>query len=180
MLLGALARAEGLTDKADLRGCSIIRGKSTLIGVDLYELLERGNRNLNIPLLPEDTIYVNKDEEHTFYVLGEVRNPGVYSLGRQMDVIRGVSLAGGPTEDGALGNTRLIRRKGKETQVVAVDLAKVIDGELDDRRLLIASGDIVFVPRKGMAKFNYILRQITPALNTFIMGATLKELTEND
>ena len=180
MLLGALARAEGLTDKADLRECTIIRGKSTLIGVDLYELIERGNRNLNIPLLPEDTIYVNEDEEHTFYVLGEVRNPGVYSLGRQMDVIRSISLAGGPTEDSALGNTRLVRRKGEETQVVVVDLAKVIDGKLDDRGLLIASGDIVFVPRKGVAKFNYILRQITPALNTFITGATLKELTKSD
>ena len=181
MLLGALAMAEGLTDRADLRGCTIIRGKGTLIEVDLYELLREGNRNLNIPLLPEDTIYVKEDEEHTFYVLGEVKRPGVYSLGRKMDIIRGVSLAGGPTEDGVTNNIRLVRPRGKEIQVVNVDMDKILQGYQDAREFPIESGDIIYVPRKGIAKFNYILRQITPSLNTILLGVTLQELlNDND
>lgn len=180
MLLGALARAEGLTDRADLRGCTIIRGKGTLIEVDLYELLREGNRNLNIPLLPEDTIYVKEDEEHTFYVLGEVKRPGVFSLGRKMDIIRGVSLAGGPTEDGVTNSIRLVRPKGKEIQVTKLDMDKILQGYQDAREFPIESGDIIYVPRKGIAKFNYILRQITPSLNTILLGVTLQELLKDN
>ena len=101
-IMSALARAEGLTDAADLRGCKIIRGRGTLIEINLYELLKRGNKALNIPLLPEDTVFVNRDEEHTFYVLGEVARPGVFSQGGSMDVVRALALAGDATEKGSL------------------------------------------------------------------------------
>ena len=42
----------------------------------------------------------------------------------------------------------------------------------------IESGDIVFVERRGMAKFNYYLRQLTPSLNTIMIGASMKTLSQ--
>ena len=161
LLLSALARAEGLTDKADMRACTIVRGKGMLIEIDLYDLLRKGDQTLNVPLLPEDAVYVRADEEHTFFVLGEVKNPGVFPRGQDVDVVRAIALAGGYTEDGALQKVHIIRRtKPGEPELLDVDMSGLLKGKLVNSPPL-ESGDIVFVERRGMAKFNYYLRQVT-------------------
>ena len=176
LLLSALARAEGLTDKADMRACTIVRGKGMLIEIDLYDLLRKGDQTLNVPLLPEDAVYVRADEEHTFFVLGEVNHPGVFPRGQDVDVVRAIALAGGYTEDGALQKVHIIRRtKPGEPELIDVDMKNMFKGKLVGSPPL-ESGDIVFVERRSMAKFNYYLRQVTPALNTIVLGASLKTL----
>ncbi len=172
-LLAALARAEGLTDRADMRGCTIIRGRGTLIEIDLYDLLRKGDRTLNIPLLPEDAVYVKADEDHTFYVLGEVANPGMFPRGKAMDVVRAIALAGGNTRDARLGDVRVVRRiPGQQPVVLSIDLAGVLAGKAADNPA-VQTGDIVYVPRRGVATFNYYLGQLTPSINTVLLGATL-------
>jgi len=171
MLLGALAQAQGVTERADMRGCTIIRGKNTLIEVDLYALLREGNRTLNVRLEPEDTVYVRENEENVCFVLGEVVNPGVYPIKRRMDAIRAIALAGGPTEDGAKHKTRILRRNGSEIQVF--DFRELLRGEGDGTLLDIQPRDIIFVPRKHIAKFNYVLGELSPILNTIILGTAL-------
>jgi len=176
LLLSALARAEGLTDKADMRGCTVVRGRGTLIEIDLYDLLRKGDRTLNIPLLPEDAVYVKADEEHTFYVLGEVSHPGVFPRGQEVDVVRAIAVAGGETHDAQMSKVRVVRRgKNGQATVLMVDMDNVLKGRAADNPL-IASGDIVYVPRKGVATFNYYLTQITPSINTILLGATLQTL----
>jgi polysaccharide export outer membrane protein len=178
MLLGALAQAQGLSARADHRQCSIVRGRGTLIRVNLYDLLSKGNRDLNVPLLPGDTVYVPSDEEHTFYVLGEVNSPGVYSIGRDMNVVRALSTAGGPTEDGIVGKVRLIRRENGEARMFTLDVADIFKGK-SGVVLPVESGDIVYVSRRGIASFNYILRQISPALNTALLGFSVHDALED-
>jgi len=171
MLLGALAQAQGVTEAADMRGCTIIRGKNTLIEVDLYALLREGNRALNLRLKPEDTIYVRENEENVFYVLGEVMNPGVFPIKRRMDATRGIALAGGPTVDGAKHKTRILRRNGSEIQIF--DFRDLLRGDGTGTLIDIQPRDIVFVPRKHIAKFNYVLGEVSPMLNTIILGTAL-------
>jgi len=178
LLLSALARAEGLTDKADMRGCTVVRGRGTLIEIDLYDLLRKGDRTLNISLLPEDAVYIKADEEHTFYVLGEVARPGVFARGQQMDVVRAVALAGGETHDALLSKVHVVRRdKTGEAKVLTADMAGILGGHAAESPM-IESGDIVYVPRKGVATFNYYLNQLTPSMNTVLLGATLQNLNK--
>ncbi len=179
-IMSALARAEGLTDAADLRSCKIIRGRGTLIEVNLYELLKRGNKALNIPLLPEDTVFVNRDEEHTFYVLGEVARPGVFSQGGGMDVVRALALAGDATEKGALSGVKIVRRSAGKAEVLTVDVKTMLKGHGFGMGTPVLSGDIVYVPRNDIAKFNYLLEMITPSLNTVLLGATVESLTKRN
>jgi polysaccharide export outer membrane protein len=178
LLLSALARAEGLTDKADMHGCTIVRGKGMLLEIDIYDLLRKGDQTVNIPLLPEDAVYVKASEEHTFFVLGEVKNPGVYPRGESVDVVRAISMAGGYTEDGALQKVHIIRRtQPDKPEQIDVDMEALMKGRLASGPML-ESGDIVFVERRGWAKFNYYLRQLTPTLNTIMVGASLKTLSQ--
>ena len=180
LVLGALARAEGLTDRADLRGCTVLRGQGTIIEIDLYDLLRKGDRTLNIPLLPEDTVYVKASDENTFIVLGEVQRPGVFARGQKVDVIRAIAMAGGETKDGQLSQVRVVRReKDGPPKMYEVNVAGMLDGKIEYIPS-IESGDVVYVPRRGMATFNYILTQITPSINTILLGATLLNATSTN
>jgi polysaccharide export outer membrane protein len=178
-LLSALARAQGLTSKADLRGCTVMRGKGALIEVDLYELINKGNRELNLTLLPEDTVYVKKDDERMFFVMGEVKHPGVYSRGKRMDVVRAIATAGGTSENGQIDSIRIIRRHGAEAEVFKVDLSDILHGRPNGDVIPIESGDIVYVPKKGIAVFNYMLRQITPSLSAYYLWNSVSESTDD-
>lgn len=179
VLLDALARAQGLTEKADMHGCTVVRGDGMLIEIDLYDLLRKGDRSLNIPLLPEDAVYVKADEEHTFYVMGEVAHPGVFPRGQDVDIVRAVAMAGGDTKDAQLHDVRIVRRdKAGQAVVLEVDMSRILDGKASVP-LSIQSGDIVYVPRKGVATFNYYLSQLTPSINTVMLGATLWSMQQN-
>ena len=178
-LLGALSRAQGLTDGADLRACTVVRGKGILFEVNLYDLLEKGNRSLNLTLHPEDIVYVSANEENLFYVLGEVRSPGVFALGEKMDSVRALAAAGGPTEDGILSEVRLIRPGDEGAEVITMDFARVLNGRSNALGTSIRAGDIVYVPRRGVASFNYVLRQITPSLNVLLLGDALSEIGQD-
>jgi polysaccharide export outer membrane protein len=149
-----------------------------VIEIDLYELLRKGDRTLNIPLLPEDTVYVKADDEHTFYVLGEVNHPGVFPRGQEVDVIRAIALAGGETHDAQLSVVRVVRReKSGPPQIFEVNVAGMLKGEAEYIPS-IESGDVVYVPRKGIATFNYFITQLTPSMNTILLGATLVSVTK--
>jgi len=175
-LLGALSRAEGLTTDADMRTCKVVRGKGTLIRVNLYELLEKGDRRLNLPLQPDDTVYVSANEENLFYVLGEVEHPGVFPLGEKMDVVRAIAAAGGPTEDGVLTNVRVVRQRDGAAEMIAVDFHSILDGRPGKPADTIRSGDIVYVPQKALARFNYLIRQISPSLYLILAGDAISKI----
>ncbi len=180
LLLSSLARAEGLTDKADMHGCTVLRGKGMVIEIDLYDLLRKGDRTLNIPLLPEDTVYVKANDEQTFYILGEVKNPGVFARGKAVDVVRAIAMAGGETHDAQLNNVRVVRReKGGEPKMYEVNVASIIKGEAKYIPS-IEPGDIVYVQRMGIATFNYYLTQITPSINTILLGATIVNIRKTN
>ncbi len=179
LLLDALARAQGLTAKADMHGCTIVRGNGMVIEIDLYDLLRKGDRTLNIPLLPDDAVFVRADEEHNIIMMGEVARPGVYKLGQDMDVIRAIAEAGGETRDASLRRVHIVRRdKNGQASALEVDVDQIQYAHNIDSPPL-ASGDIIWVPRKSLATFNYYLNQITPSINTIMLGATLQSLKNN-
>ncbi len=181
-LLGALARAQGLTDNADLRGCTIIRGRGTLIEVNLYDLLRKGNRQLNLPLLPEDTVYVKSDDDNTYYVLGEVGHPGAYPRTQNVDIIEAIARAGGLSEDARKQNVKLIRRRdeGAPPQITTYNLDQFFKKSRSSDTPAVERADIVYVPTRRVAGFNYILRQITPSLNLYLLGESVAETADGD
>lgn len=178
-LLGALSRAEGLTSSADMRSCKVVRGKGMLLSVNLYDLLEKGNRSLNLALQPNDTVFVSANEANLFYVLGEVERPGVFALGEKMDAVRAIAMAGGPTEDAVLSEVRVVRQAEAAAQVFVVNFERIVAGRADSPPETVRSNDIIYVPRKALASFNYVLRQVTPSLNLLLLGDSLRDLGDD-
>ena len=176
-LLEALALSGGLPTRDKtifLSKCSIIRGNDQIIWVDLVQLLQKGNLKLNVKLRNNDIIHIPESTDAAVFVMGEVKNPGSYQIQTSgLSLLDAINLAGGATENGNVNEIRLVRNM-EEGNVMVVDLMDFVEKGDYTKNALLKDDDIIFVPQKGIAKFNYYLRQVDPLLRTFISGALLK------
>jgi polysaccharide export outer membrane protein len=93
-----------------------------------------------------DTVLVPRG--NTFLVLGEVKSPGVYVLGRQTNILEGITIAGGFTDKASPGRTRVIRTMGSgQQQVIYVDMNDVIKRNQRDKAIPLQENDVVVVPQ---------------------------------
>ena len=78
---------------------------------------------------------------------GGMEEPGIYPVGQGLTALSATVLAGGFTDFASLGRAKIVRtaRNGR-TEVVKVDLGKILKGELPD--LALRDGDRVDVPRR--------------------------------
>ena len=113
-LLEALARAGSLTEQAGgeivvLRASAdqtapgpLAPGQSGVaeLGRTSVQQLRSGALVTNLALRDGDTIFIPRAEP--IFMLGQVRNPGAYTVQSGLTILRAISLAGGTT---ALGST---------------------------------------------------------------------------
>jgi polysaccharide export outer membrane protein len=169
----ASAGALPILDKqATLTRCAIMRGRDKLIWVDLKALLN-GDPDYNLRMKRGDIVFIPDSADTSVHVMGMVAKPGAYRLTPRMTVLDAISQAGGPTEDAKPSQIGLYRAGAAEIQVI--DFAELIDPA---RRVNfgLQDGDVIFVPRNGLADFGYLMRQIAPGLSVLTIGATVKGL----
>lgn len=144
-LVEALTRAGGAESATSSGEVAIVREKDPRapvspegdepIRVNLREL-EAGGRVGNIELRDGDTIYVLRAE--SFYVFGEVKNPGAHSVRESLTVLQALALAGGATVDAALNRIKIVRMENGERK--EIKNAKLTD--------LVKAGDTIIVPER--------------------------------
>jgi polysaccharide export outer membrane protein len=166
-LLRAIGQANGLM--ADGNGlmpqrCAIIRGKETLLWIDLDQLLRDGDLSLNVDLIPGDVVHVTADTQRLIYVLGEVNRPGMYPLRNGLSAIDAIALAGGVTEDSDDDGIRVLRPS--ENQTEEFDYDEFMDGDFLQNRVL-AQGDVIFVPRHTLAEVGWVFEKLAPLAQIF-------------
>jgi polysaccharide export outer membrane protein len=103
-------------------GLPFVAPGSEVFRISLLEL-QSGNPEKNITLRAGDTVYFPKAAQ--VYVMGSVARPGPYRYQEGMTVLQALTLAGGATERGSAGRTKVIRivdGKKVEKKVKATDL----------------------------------------------------------
>jgi polysaccharide export outer membrane protein len=120
-----------------------------LVKVNINNLL-RGNFGNNALLQPGDI--VNIPPSDVFYVAGEVKAPGSFSLKEGTTLRQAISLAQGTNYNAAMEKAIIFRDdpSGKR-QEIPVDIAAVMKGKKDD--IPIFANDIVIVPNSRMKSF---------------------------
>lgn len=110
-------------------------------------LLEEALREKYENQLVSNEVIVSVIESHfTYYVEGEVRNPGIHVSFRQLSVLEAIIAAGGINKlTGKMKKVVVIRRKGNKYKHFELDLAAVIDGK-NDSAFVLESYDIVSIP----------------------------------
>jgi len=114
---------------------------ATTLRINLRKLLD-GDFSENVLVQDGDTIFIPKVTG--FFVLGEVRKPGAYSIDKDTTILEAIILAGGFTERAAPSGTKLLRKRIDGTQeTIEVDLSGVA---LRARETLLSDGDTLLIP----------------------------------
>ncbi|KAB2919310.1 MAG: hypothetical protein F9K22_15280, partial [Bacteroidetes bacterium] len=108
------------------------------------------------------------------FIMGEVTNPGGYTVNSYSTIFSSLFAVGGPTVNGSLRDVRLIR----DNKVVAkVDLYLYFTGAEKNTDVRVQNNDIIFVPtRKSTVYIRGDIRR--PGVYELLPGEQLKKLTE--
>jgi polysaccharide export outer membrane protein len=117
---------------------------------------------------PRVTVVIEDYKSQHIFIVGEVRNPGTFSLTRPMTLAEALALAGSPT--GNAGSVAIVRRRttgepskgvtqaGTGVTEIRVDLAALQQGVLTNNPAL-RDGDTIAVPRSApVYVFGYVGR----------------------
>lgn len=80
------------------------------------------------------------------FVTGKVKSPGQYRIGRYVDVLQAIALAGGLTTFADSKNIRILRRIGAEETTYRFNYSQVQKGRQLQQNILLQPGDTVVVP----------------------------------
>jgi polysaccharide export outer membrane protein len=119
---GASSQAEPAPTDSGIPGLPFVAPGSEVFRISLLEL-QSGNPEKNIALRAGDTVYFPRAAQ--VYVMGSVSRPGPYRYQEGMTVLQALTLAGGATERGSSGRTKVVRIVGGkkvEKKVKATEL----------------------------------------------------------
>lgn len=94
----------------------------------------------------EVTVSVDKVSGYTIFVLGEVNKPGQFTLGRYVDVVQALTLAGGTTPYASERSIQVLRRQDGKEVVYRFDFRDIKRGRNLEQNIVLQSGDVVVVP----------------------------------
>lgn len=94
----------------------------------------------------EVTVAVEEISGYTIFVLGEVEEPGQFTLGRYVDVVQSLTLAGGFTPYASSRKIQILRRQNGEEVTFPFDFRDVSRGQDLSQNIVLQSGDVVIVP----------------------------------
>jgi len=98
--------------------------------------------------VPEAEVTVSVDEisGYTVFVLGEVKEPGQFTLGRYVDVVQALTLAGGTTPYASESKIKILRRQDGREVVYKFSFSDIERGRSLEQNIILQSGDVVVVP----------------------------------
>jgi len=92
------------------------------------------------------TVSVVEVAGYNVFVIGQVNAPGQFVLGRYVDVMQALTLAGGLTPFANSDDISVRRREGSREIVYPFDYGAVQSGDNSQQNIVLRSGDVVVVP----------------------------------
>ncbi len=95
---------------------------------------------------PVVSVAILKIGSQRVYVVGKVQKPGEFPVGRYVDVLQALSMAGGLTPFADANAIRVMRRDGDKQIVLPFEYNRVVRGEKLEQNVQLRAGDVVVVP----------------------------------
>ena len=95
---------------------------------------------------PVVTVTVKKIQGLKVFVMGRVGKPGEYMVGRYVDVLQALTLAGGLTPFAKEDKIKVLRKQGGKEVVIPFDYSEVKKGKRLEQNITLRSGDVIVVP----------------------------------
>lgn len=122
-------------------------GEVQTAGKTVVEIREEVTKRLE-KFIPDAAVSVTliKVGSQRVYVIGKVNKPGEFPVGRYVDVLQALSMAGGLTPFADSNDIRVMRRDGARQIVLPFEYGRVVRGEKLDQNIQLRAGDVVVVP----------------------------------
>lgn len=95
---------------------------------------------------PVVTVSVKKIQGLKIFVTGRVGKPGEYMVGRYVDILQALTLAGGLTPFAKEDKIKVLRKQGGKEVVIPFDYSEVKKGKRLEQNITLRSGDVIVVP----------------------------------
>jgi polysaccharide export outer membrane protein len=118
--------------------------------IELKKVMDVTDPASTIEVWPGDHVSVERERPDVYYVLGEVKSPGGYTLRRgheELTVLRALAVAGDATGVAKKSKAMIIRKDPKAPQgreEIKLDLKRILAGRSPDP--VLQANDILFVP----------------------------------
>jgi len=136
----ALVRPDGGVS-FPLAGDFIVAGKTAEQVRD--ELTTRLSKFVPEPVV---TVSVVRVSSYRIYVLGRVNKPGDFQVGRNIDVLQALTLAGGMTPFASEDGIRIIRKIDGRSTSIPFQYSRIRKGGDLSQNITLKSGDVLLVP----------------------------------
>ena len=111
------------------------------------------------------------------YIWGQVRNPGLYIVPDNTDLLTLISSAGGPTENAKLSKIRIIRSTIDGEKVINIDMKEYLETGQTEIIPILKPGDTVIVSGSTYYAFTKAvnwLSQIAVILSVYVAISNIK------
>jgi polysaccharide biosynthesis/export protein len=143
----AIAGAGGIASGTEPAECAvtILRANGKRFTLKLADVLS-GSQEANKPIESGDSVTVEAQETMPVYVMGKVKNPGLYRIRKDnAGVMEALTLAGGSLEDSALSHVTITHLNGPPE---VADLGPAILQGKSGANPRLNPGDLVTVPEE--------------------------------
>ncbi len=124
-----------------LAGDLIVAGKTATEVRE--ELAKRLSKFIPEPVV---TVSVVRVSSYRIYVLGRVNKPGDFQVGRNIDVLQALSIAGGMTPFASEDGIQIIRKVDGKPISIPFEYSRVRKGGDLSQNITLKSGDVLLVP----------------------------------
>ncbi|MEW6742812.1 MAG: polysaccharide biosynthesis/export family protein [Planctomycetota bacterium] len=119
---------------------------------------------------PQVNLEVKIQTSQRIVVLGEVRSPGVYTLaGGSAHLTEAIGMAGGFTLDADQAQVLLLRKQHGEMARHTLDFEQITEEGKLSNDVLVARGDVLYVPPTGLANAERWCRKVEALLRPVIL-----------
>jgi protein involved in polysaccharide export with SLBB domain len=175
-LLEMVSKAGGPTRDANLREVHVRRRDGQSIALDLNRAIFQGDLSQDIILDAGDLIFIPtlSAEANRVYVFGEVKEPGLYTFtGNEIRIFDAISKAGGPTVFATEESSKIVRGDVTHPEIISVDIKRLVEQGDQTQNVILASGDLVYVPRRFWGDVNVFWQRIKPLFELIIAPARI-------
>ena len=92
------------------------------------------------------TVILLKAQNYKVYVTGKVNKPGDFVIGKPVNVMQAISMAGGLTPFASPGSIVVLRTMGAKEEVFPFNYKEVAKGQFLEQNRTLLPGDVVVVP----------------------------------
>ncbi len=95
---------------------------------------------------PTVSVIVEQINSMKIFVVGNVNQPGVFDVKREVNVLQAISMAGGFTEWAKKSRIKIFRVLGEKEKVIKVNYNKITSGKHPELNIPLQPGDTIVVP----------------------------------